>query len=775
MAKKSILAAIWALLLSVVVPIQANAVTTGVGDVTSAMIYETTSGVTPSAADTSDGDKIIGSILTDIKDSDDSSTYLDTPGAGGNDLGPSFKMNFFGASYDSLCVTTNGAVVPTNYENKNCTNAYDQPMADLAAAAEGPFIAAFSNDGNPGEQVQEEKVVTVESATFTSGVLVLQLAAGHGLVNGNNYCVFVFDPAMDNGADLADDPIDEVYGCSNATVATNEVTFDPTWKTSGNSTVDDFTFSPTSALKVVIYDNTDISETSDGWGTVAEIYAGNTVIDGRDAFVVTYYRVAQYDDANAAVFSNTYQIVLLKSTTGSDEAGWDFDIMYNYGTVQDGDDGYGSGCGSFEAACRTGVGIVDYDAPTARSNVYELFPDTPSRDLIDWRGTSALTKNSLNSDVLGRYTFQFVGGEPTDFAVPVMDGSGDTVARPEPVDPLAANETATTGLGEGQSSCVEVLASTECSGVTVAPTNEDDGVSFTASSWALTLTATDGSGSAAPLNSNGVLELSQSRFADISGSGFRANSIVKVYLFSTPTALGETTTDSNGDFSGSFPVPTGVPAGNHTVQVNGIQGSTARSLNLGVLVTSGAAPAYLGPILQTISPAAGPAGGIRSISGHTLATVKSATINGLDAPIQALTDTGFNLRVPCGLASGTYDLVVTSSFGNLKVQDAVVVEGSVCAGEGFKAWTKRMSDSEVKIYAKNVAAAGKIQFFVNGQEVAWVRAADATDPKLRVISDGPMAGANYLVRTVTLNEGKNRFEIKLDGVRVWRATYVPKG
>jgi uncharacterized repeat protein (TIGR02543 family) len=86
-------------------------------------------------------------------------------------------------------------------------------------------------------------------------------------------------------------------------------------------------------------------------------------------------------------------------------------------------------------------------------------------------------------------------------------------------------------------------------------------------------------------------------------------------------------------------------------------------------------------------------------------------------------------------------------------------------------WTKIQSNGKrVKMYAKDPVGDGKIQFFVDGKEIAWVNAVDKSDPKLSFASGYP-----YLVRSVTLHEGKNRFEIKLDGVRIWRATYAPRG
>lgn len=82
-------------------------------------------------------------------------------------------------------------------------------------------------------------------------------------------------------------------------------------------------------------------------------------------------------------------------------------------------------------------------------------------------------------------------------------------------------------------------------------------------------------------------------------------------------------------------------------------------------------------------------------------------------------------------------------------------------------WTKR-NGNNVKIYAKNVIGLGKVQFFVNGEEIAWIRANDKSDRKLRVITEGPMTGASYLVRDKDLRSGKNVFEIYLNGERVER-------
>jgi len=82
-------------------------------------------------------------------------------------------------------------------------------------------------------------------------------------------------------------------------------------------------------------------------------------------------------------------------------------------------------------------------------------------------------------------------------------------------------------------------------------------------------------------------------------------------------------------------------------------------------------------------------------------------------------------------------------------------------------WTKRKADGYAKVYSKNVIGVGKVQFYLNGREIAWIRAVDETNPKLRTAN-----GFHYLVRTVELELGKNVIEIYVDEDRVRRVAYT---
>lgn len=101
-----------------------------------------------------------------------------------------------------------------------------------------------------------------------------------------------------------------------------------------------------------------------------------------------------------------------------------------------------------------------------------------------------------------------------------------------------------------------------------------------------------------------------------------------------------------------------------------------------------------------------------------------------------------------------------------------VINIQIVGDTAMAVWTKRLTGNlEAKLYAKSIVGAGKVSFRFNGKEIAWIRAVDETDPKLRVVTTGPMTGANYLVRTVKLKAGKNILEIFLNGERLRRTSY----
>jgi len=189
-------------------------------------------------------------------------------------------------------------------------------------------------------------------------------------------------------------------------------------------------------------------------------------------------------------------------------------------------------------------------------------------------------------------------------------------------------------------------------------------------------------------------------------------------------------------------------------------------------VGSGAG-SFAGPIVSPMNaPAA--AGSRVVLSGQRLETVTKLEINGLNVAFTLLADGRLEVTLPAALADGSYDLRVTSSSGVVIAQGAVLIRGRAVEGVAgsvgaARGWMRNLGDGTVKMYARDLLGAGKVQLYHNGVEVAWVRAIDETDPKLNVGSDGSRDG---IVRTRTLVPGKNVFEIWVAGERVRRAAYT---
>ena len=543
---------------ALIVTSSSTAATIGVGDITDAMRY-------------GPDNRVIGEVSGPIQDSDDDSYLIEAP----------WPMNFFGRKFDGLCVTSNGTISPVVYDEADCDDSYDDPLASLGESANSPVIAAFANDNDLGNPVRAaERTVSgftvTGDPTNSDSVVTITTSTAHGLTSGDQRSIYVIDSLFNNGNE--DDTRTDEYWYDNVTVtvvSTTQFTF--SGDTAKNA---DGTFTPvyTAAVKssTVAVDqgwvwsdaSPDLNGVDDGVGKVNTVYVGTTTVDGRDAWVYTNYRSVTYENLNPTILTNTFQIVLVKRTTfGGDSRGYDFDIEYNYGAMKDGGDGYsaaGGSCNDMNSACRTGVGLVDWDPIGEVANVYELFGSTPGRDLVDGHTTS-MTSNRLNTTINGRFTFRMVGGSVQEFAVPVMDGTGTTEDRPEPEDPLApVPEQQTQNAGDSALTVDGVTTP-----IVVDPNASDDGIVGTAGDLTFEMAGLDPEGLPLPLDSDGNLILNADGLVDTGGEGFAAESPVKVYLFSDPTFLGTLFTDPTGTFSGMLQIPAGIDPGVHNLQVVG--------------------------------------------------------------------------------------------------------------------------------------------------------------------------------------------------------------
>lgn len=116
-------------------------------------------------------------------------------------------------------------------------------------------------------------------------------------------------------------------------------------------------------------------------------------------------------------------------------------------------------------------------------------------------------------------------------------------------------------------------------------TENENGYVLQGDSWKVNLEATDLAGEPQVLDEEGNIILNNERLVSFSGDGFAPGSVIKVWLFSTPTEITTVIADANGAFRGTAQLPAEIETGQHTVQLNGLsQDGLVRSVALGVVV-----------------------------------------------------------------------------------------------------------------------------------------------------------------------------------------------
>ena len=130
---------------------------------------------------------------------------------------------------------------------------------------------------------------------------------------------------------------------------------------------------------------------------------GSGQFDGYQAFGVNWPNVGYFDQEADKL--NSFQLLLVDRP---DEGPGAFEIIFNYGGIQweTGDADFGTdGLGGYSAI----AGFTDGSGNPA--NTFELPGSGVPGSFIDG-GPNALVSNSLNSDVPGRYIFNFGNSEP---------------------------------------------------------------------------------------------------------------------------------------------------------------------------------------------------------------------------------------------------------------------------------------------------------------------------------------------------------------------------
>ena len=116
-------------------------------------------------------------------------------------------------------------------------------------------------------------------------------------------------------------------------------------------------------------------------------------------------------------------------------------------------------------------------------------------------------------------------------------------------------------------------------------TRENNQMVVTAGSLSATLSGLDKTGKRAALDSNGNIHLGAGDVIKISVGGFKPQSKVEVWLFSTPTQLGTAVVGADGTVSGAYRLPVGTKSGSHRVVVTAkLANGKPTTFTLGILV-----------------------------------------------------------------------------------------------------------------------------------------------------------------------------------------------
>lgn len=192
---------------------------------------------------------------------------------------------------------------------------------------------------------------------------------------------------------------------------------------------------------------------------------------------------------------------------------------------------------------------------------------------------------------------------------------------------------------------------------------------------------------------------------------------------------------------------------------------------------------YSGPLITSVGNGSSlsAAGETVEINGQRLGSVTKATIDGKEVEIASVTADSFQIVIPDGIAQGTYDLKIESSIGNLTYLDGITItrstnsteidDSSASYGE-MSAWTKRISDTQVKVYVKFPTVGEKVRI---GHQTGGSGSYESVYAKttsietmegLRVV---PGVGT-YIVRTIDL-EDINRIRVTIGDEKLVQVRY----
>ncbi|MEY3319522.1 MAG: hypothetical protein RL393_102, partial [Actinomycetota bacterium] len=175
----------------------------------------------------------------------------------------------------------------------------------------------------------------------------------------------------------------------------------------------------------------------------------------------------------------------------------------------------------------------------------------------------------------------FIPDEPAPAPVPTPVAPKPTPVVTVPTEPVkdSTGQTVSTTPGENK-----VIADGKAINFTEEIVNREV-IAIKTSSITLETKALTEEKFTKPLQDGKTLNFFPQEFASFTGDGFKASTVVKVWLLSTPRLLGEVPVDSLGKFNAALLISAEIPIGNHTLQINGVsKDNVVVTLALGITI-----------------------------------------------------------------------------------------------------------------------------------------------------------------------------------------------
>lgn len=222
---------------------------------------------------------------------------------------------------------------------------------------------------------------------------------------------------------------------------------------------------------------------------------------------------------------------------------------------------------------------VELSAATARVADFVRPTTTTTSTTTTTIAASATTAPALIVNVSApTTTFVTIPSATESTAVPVIRSTatttpaGRTPSATTTTSPATTvpNASTTTSVPAPQpATVVNGQAAMTVGDTSITPTVErrDNKLVITAGDYSASLASVDSNGNVAPLDADGNVRLSTGQRVQVNASGFEPDTIVEIWLFSSPVKLGEMSVDKTGTVSGTFEIPAGTPAGNHRMVI----------------------------------------------------------------------------------------------------------------------------------------------------------------------------------------------------------------